>query len=309
MPLTREIEKIKDVNFFKPMRAIFSGSSQSGKTRLIGKILERQEKLFGDKFELVRYYYPEYLDECPVDWHNVIDTPINYECGFPEKDDILQMPSNSLLIIDDNMKKVVKSELMRQVFNVISGKRNISVICVTQNYFTKGDYSRDIRNSCNFVALFRNCADAGLNSRVAKAFGLGKAYAAAERDVFQTKVYPYVYIDQTQRAQLSSYRIYVDILSDVRIVYNTNGMKGYILSEKEFLEAFKVLEKKNKSVIAILNEDQKKQLRAAEKRCNTSSEEKTRPPKEKKRKHSRERKSRTGYQYAKRESEPDISQH
>ena len=204
MPQTRELETIKHVNYFKPLRAIFSGSSQSGKTRLIGKILEKQEKLFGDKFQLVKYYYPQYLDECPVDWHNVIDTPITYESGFPEKDDILQMPQNSLLIIDDNMTKVVKSELMRQVFNVISGKRNISVICVTQNYFTKGVYSRDIRNSCNFVALFRNCADAGLNTRVCNAFGLGKAYAAAEQDVFQTKVYPYVWIDQSQRAQLSS---------------------------------------------------------------------------------------------------------
>ena len=37
MPLTMEVEKIEFANFQKPMRAIFSGSSQSGKTFLIGK--------------------------------------------------------------------------------------------------------------------------------------------------------------------------------------------------------------------------------------------------------------------------------
>ena len=205
MPLTVEIEKINFAHFQKPMRAIFSGSSQSGKTYLIGKMLNQQTDLFGDEFSQVKYYYPEYLDECPVDWHDTISTPISYHSGFPEKEDIQSLPNNSLIIIDDNMSKVVKSELMRQLFNVISGKRNISVICVTQNYFTQGPHSRDIRNSSNFVALFRNCADATLNKRVANAFGLSKAYTAAELDVFHDNIYPYIFIDQTQRAQLSRY--------------------------------------------------------------------------------------------------------
>ena len=261
--LTLEVEKFENLTFMKPMRAIFSGSSQSGKTRLIGKILKNQTQLFGDKFEQVKYFYPEYLEECPVDWHNDICTPISYEPGFPQKNDILSMPSNSLLIVDDNMAKVVKSELMRQLFNVISGKKNISVICVTQNYFTQGPHSRDIRNSSNYVALFRNCADASLNKRVATAFGLGKAYQNAEEDVFQGNIYPYVFIDQTQRAQLSSYRLYVNIFDNPRIAYSSSGMKGYILSEKEFNVAFKILQERKNSATAVLNEDQKVKLSGA----------------------------------------------
>ena len=53
MPLTRELEKRNNVEFFKPMRAIFSGSSQSGKTFLIGKMLEKQKELFGGE----KYFY------------------------------------------------------------------------------------------------------------------------------------------------------------------------------------------------------------------------------------------------------------
>ena len=157
--------------------------------------------------------------------------PRTYNAGFPSKQDILELPEGSLLIIDDNMKKVVNSELMRQFFNVISGKRNISIIVVTQNYFTQGQFSRDIRNSSNVVCLFRNCADASLNIRVARAFKLEKAYQAAENDVFADQVYPYIFIDQSQRSQLSGYRVYTDILSKTKIAYSVDGMKGYILNE------------------------------------------------------------------------------
>jgi hypothetical protein len=255
--LTLEVEKFDNMNFMKPMRAIFSGSSQSGKTRLIGKILKNQIQLFGEKFELVKYFYPEYLEECPVDWHNDICIPISYQPGFPDKNDILSMPSNSLLIVDDNMAKVVKSELMRQLFNVISGKKNISVICVTQNYFTQGPHSRDIRNSANYVGLFRNCADASLNKRVATAFGLGKAYQKAEEEFFPRNIYPYVFIDQTQRAQISSYRLYVNIFKNPRIAYSSSGMRGYILGEKEFNAAFQILQEKKNSATVVLNENKK----------------------------------------------------
>ena len=260
MPLTRELEKINYVEFFKPLRAIFSGSSQSGKTYLIGKMLEKQRELFGGEFKLVKYYYPEYLEECPVEWHENITTPITYNAGFPTKQDILELPEGSLLIIDDNMKKVVNSELMRQFFNVISGKRNISIIVVTQNYFTQGQFSRDIRNSSNVVCLFRNCADATLNIRVARAFKLEKAYQAAENDVFSDQVYPYVFIDQSQRSQLSGYRVYTDILSKIKVAYSVAGMKGYILNEIDFKKIYNIIEEKPRSVQVIANENKTSEL-------------------------------------------------
>ena len=256
MPLTREIKLIDNYKFFKPLRAIFSGSSQSGKTFLIGQMLENQEKLFGDQFEFVRYYYPTYLDESPVEWHKSTDTPISYTAGFPTKDDILGMPKNSLLVIDDQAHTAMKSDLISQLFKVISGKKNISVILVTQNYFMQATHSRDIRNSCNYIALFRNCCDHGLNKRVAIAIGLKNAYLAAEKDIYNSQVYPYMFIDQCQRSQLSSYRLFTDILGDCKVSYGTNGMKGYILTEDDFLSAFKIIREKPGIVIAAnKNED------------------------------------------------------
>ena len=274
MPLTREIKIINDYEFLKPMRAIFSGSSQSGKTYLIGQILAHQEKLFGDKFEFVRYYYPTYLDESPVEYHMMTDTPISYTAGFPTKSEILDLPKNSLLVIDDQADTAVKSDLISQLFKVISGKKQISVILVTQNYFLQGKHSRDIRNSCNYVGLFRNCCDHLLNKRVATAFGLKNAYDAAEKDIYNSQVYPYMFIDQTQRSQLSSFRLFTDILGDCKVAYGANGMKGYILTEDDFLSAFNIIREKPGIVIAAnKNEDKNKTLSKSSPDAEDSTDE------------------------------------
>ena len=154
---------------------------------------------------------------------------------------------------------------------------------VTQNYFIQGKHSRDIRNSCNYVALFRNCADAGLNKRVATAFGLKEAYQAAERDTYTNQIYPYMFIDQTQRAQLSTYRLYTEILGPFKKVYNSDGMRGFILTEKDFLAAYRVLETKQHTVLAVRkNENSTKDLsRKDNKNDNSDGKEKRKTKREK----------------------------
>jgi len=293
MPLTSKVHQLESFTFLKPVRAIFSGSSQSGKTYLIGKLLENQEKIFGDKFNLIKYFYPTYLEESPVEYHTLTDSPVSYEPGFPKREDVLSMPENSLLIIDDQADVVVKSDLISQLFKVISGKKNISVIVVTQNYFLQGKHSRDIRNSCNYVGLFRNCADASLNRRVATAFGLKNAYNAAEKDIYRTQVYPYIFIDQTQRAQLSDFRLYVDILGDFKTAYSTTGMKGYILTEKDFLAAYRIISDKKLFVISTRkNENSAREVQKSSKNSEETTEQ--RKAKKRRRKEKRRREESSG---------------
>jgi hypothetical protein len=286
MPISRDITRISEFKFFKPMRAIFSGSSQSGKTYLIGKILENQNLLFEDTFNSVKYFYPTYLDESPVDYHSLTTTPISYNAGFPSKTDIMSLAQNSLLIIDDQADEAVKSGLISQLFKVISGKKNISVILVTQNYFIQGKHSRDIRNSCNYVALFRNCCDHLLNKRVCTAFGLKDAYIAAEKEIYSTRIYPYMFIDQSQRAQLSSYRLFIEILDKFKIAFGQNGMKGYILSEDDFLSAFKVISENGIKLLAINKYENTKRTVSESTKVVEKSELKHKRKKSKKRKQS-----------------------
>ena len=147
---------------------------------------------------------------------------------------------------------------MSSVFKVISGKNNLNIIVVTQNYFQQGKYSRDIRNSCNYVCLFRNCGDSSLNCRVAQCLGLRKAYEAAERHSMENDIYPYFFCDQTQRAQLSTFRLYTNIISPIRTCYSIFGMRGYIVNESDFRRKFQTLRDTGKSVVATEHEDAEK---------------------------------------------------
>ena len=92
MPVTTEFRQLDNFFFQKPMRAIFSGSSQSGKTFLIGQMLKNHMNIFGDEFNFRKYFYPNYLEEAPVEFHTLTDTLIAYEAGFPSKSDILSLP-------------------------------------------------------------------------------------------------------------------------------------------------------------------------------------------------------------------------
>lgn len=87
------------------------------------------------------------------------------------------------------------------------------------------------------------------------------ACLAAEEEVFTSQIHPYIFIDQTQIAQLSPFRLYVEILGDFKTAYNNEGMKGIIIPESDFLKAFTVLERR-KFVIkaAIKNADKKSRL-------------------------------------------------
>ena len=78
--------------------------------------------------------------------------------------------------------------------------------------------------------------------------------------MFMNKIHPYIFIDQTQVAQLSQYRLYIDILGPYRVAYNNEKMKGYIIPESEFKKVFQILEKKNFALKVAYRDENQKEL-------------------------------------------------
>ena len=247
MPLTTNAIFKENDKFVTPFRMILSGSSGSGKTAFAGRILEND--IFDTSVEYVYYYFPCYLDEAPVDWHNSMTIPVSYQTGLPSLEQLTSMPANSVVILDDLMDECVTSGTIDHLFRVISGKRKISVMIMTQNYFTHGRYSRNIRNSCNFTVLLRNYCDATINNRAARAMKLTKAVTLAEQ-WNADKEYPYIFIDQTQKGQVSGYQIYTSLFDRYKKCYSNAGMPSYIIPEKDFKEIFKILQRNNRVVLA-----------------------------------------------------------
>ena len=241
-----------------PFRSIFAGSSQSGKTHVAGRLCENFH-LFEGKPKRIIYYYPRYLREKPVNWDTSlnIQIPLQFTTDIPTQDDIDELENDTLLVLDDLYDKAVNSECIDHLFRVTSGKRNLSVMIMTQNSYAQGRYARDIRNSCNMQVLLRNCLDTSINLRVCRALGLEKAYKAAEEETRFEK-YPYFLINQSPKAHRSNFRLFTDIFAENPICWSVNGMKSYIISENDFRRYMEIKEKystKLKTFSATIKDD------------------------------------------------------
>ena len=257
--------------FCFPWRIFLSGSSGSGKTRFAGDLLKNQN-LFEDEVSQVIYFHPCYLEEPPVSWHKELDIPVSYRVGLPTKEDLMSLHPHTCVVLDDLYDEAVKSSHIDHLFRVISGKNKICVMIMTQNNFAQGKHGRDIRNSCNFTVLFRNCCDSSINKRACSMAGLKKAYANAEATQVTSK-YPYLFLDQSQQGQLSPYRLYTDIFSNYKIVFHSEtGMKGYVITESDFKQIYKILEK-NQTFEARLKNDKKRDKIATVRFEESSSDE------------------------------------
>ena len=247
MPLTTNAVRKNETKFTSPFRMILSGSSGAGKTHFAGELL--QNNLFDSDFEYIYYFHPCYLEEAPVNWHDTMMIPVSYQTGLPSLEQLMSMPTNSVVVLDDLMNKCIDDEVIDQLFRVISGKRKISVMIMTQNYFAQGKYGRNIRNSCNYSVLLSNCCDATINLRAVRAMGLTKPFALAETNNAEME-YPYIFIDQSQKGKVSGYQIYTNIFDRYIKCYSNAGMPSYIIPEKDFLSVFKILQSKNRIVLA-----------------------------------------------------------
>ena len=214
-----------NIDFPKIWRIFISGSSGSGKTTLAGKILESGQFKFGHVF----YFGPDFHTECPVDWN----VPISFRTGIPSEADILAMPAQSVIVLDDLYDQCTDSKTIDHLFRVLSSKRKLNVMIMSQRFFTKGKFCLNIRNSCNFLALLTNC-DVKLNSRIANTFDLKQDIVKAF-SIQNDKLFPYVLIDMTNSARVNGIKIYLDIFGKYKIVL-VNLMKYYLVPEQDAVQ-------------------------------------------------------------------------
>ena len=233
----REMFKIKQVscNFAPIWRVFISGSSSAGKTYFAKMLLET--KLFN--FKRIYYFHPDIHEQCPTNWSEELSTPVFYQAGLPSTDDLLDLPSDSCIVLDDLFREAASSKDIDYLFRVLSGKRHLHVIIMTQRYFAEGPYALSIRNSSNYHVLMNN-ADRRINDRAANTLGLKKDFLIAEK-ANQSKLYPYIVIDQTNQARVSGLQVFTDILSKHKeVIYNS--MLGVWISKADFTNKFKVID-------------------------------------------------------------------
>ena len=215
------------LDFAKLFRVFISGCSSAGKTYFAHKLLK--QKLF--HFDRVYYFHPDFHETAPVDWNlNVL-----FHAGLPSLEDLLAIPENSVVILDDLYHECVNSSEIDYLYRVLSSKRKLHCIIMTQRYFAQGKFALNIRNSSNYHVLMRN-ADERTNLRASDTMNLKKEVIKAN-ECNENEMYPYIFIDKTNHARVTGLKVYIDIFSKYRKIVMKSNLY-YLIGAKDFNSRF-----------------------------------------------------------------------
>ena len=242
-----------DIVFSDIFRVFISGSSSSGKTFFARQLIENEYI----KCSRIYYFHPDIQETFPVDWNSYIQVPICYQSGLPSESDILCMPKNSCIILDDLFTEACAERTIDYLFRVLSSKRKLHVVIMTQRYFAEGSNGLNIRNSCNYHVLMNN-ADERTNMRVANTMNNRDSIRKAI-ELNSKKLYPYIFLDRTNQARVSGIQVYTELFEKYRQVI-VNSMLYYLISEADFKANFNSID----SHTAVLNADSKQKNSGSE---------------------------------------------
>lgn len=225
--------RYREISYDYPdiFRVYISGSSSAGKTYFAKQLLN--SGIF--QFKRIYYFHPDFHEHDPVNWNETLDKPVFFQAGLPSIKDLLHFEPDSCLVFDDLFEECSCSKDIDYLFRVLSSKRRLSVIIMTQRYFAQGKFSVSIRNSSNFHVLMNN-ADARTNMNVANAMKLRPEITRAT-EINREKLYPYIFLDKTNRARVNNLQVYTEIFNKYREVV-IGSMKYYLLTEQDFKSSF-----------------------------------------------------------------------
>ena len=226
--------KIKQIDCFSSdiWRVFISGSSQAGKTYFAQQLL----KSGYFKYDKIHYYHPDIQEDFPVDW---CDLPVFCQAGLPTIDDLHTMSPYSVVILDDLYTEACKEKLMSYLFRVLSSKKKLHLIIMTQRYFAEKSNGLNLRNCSNYHVLMRN-ADERTNERVGYSMKLTDEIKTAN-EINKNRLYPYIFIDRTNEARVSGIQVYTDIFSKEKQVIHKNSV-GYLIPTEDFEEKYEIID-------------------------------------------------------------------
>ena len=131
---------------------IISGSNQSGKTVFTFKLIENAFCLISPPPEKIIYCYSEYQPELFSRYPD-----IEFHEGLPNLSEFNGNTVPILLVLDDFLSQL--NENVSDLFTKYGHHRQISVVYITQNLFSKGQHARTMSLNSHYIILFRNTRD------------------------------------------------------------------------------------------------------------------------------------------------------
>ena len=217
----------------KIKRIFMAGSSSSGKTTLCKEMI--LDNFFGS-ITHIYYFHPDFHEENPIkEWGKSIHKPILVRGGLPSFEDLVNLSSNSLVILDDLIQEIIDNKDIDYLFRVLSSKKKLNVVVMSQRYFIGGKYGLSIRNSSNYHILLRN-ADERTNTKVGTLFNLKTEISLAQK-LNKKQLYPYIVIDRTPQARVNNCQVFINILGKYKKII-IESMVFFLISDQDFNNIF-----------------------------------------------------------------------
>ena len=117
---------------------LVAGPTGSGKTRWITQLISGANRFSSPPPQKITYFYGEY--------QSIFGSikGVNFIKGLPEN--LIEKFDGTVpewIIIDDLMSESANSKIISELFTKGSHHRNLSVILIVQNFFTRGKESRN----------------------------------------------------------------------------------------------------------------------------------------------------------------------
>ena len=176
--------------FQSPTTMILSGTTGSGKTTWLKKLLEERHKMFSKTPTRILYYYGVWQ---PM-FSDMEAWGVEFIKGIPPENIENLTGQPMIVVIDDLQEQATKSDQVEELFTKGSHHKNMTVIYLTQNLFRQGKNARNITLNAHYLILFKNPRDVGQIGNLGRQLGCSNFLKKAFEDATDES-YGYLVVD------------------------------------------------------------------------------------------------------------------
>ena len=186
------MEKTYNVQFTQPFNMVISGSSNTGKSEWVFRLIENAAIMISPPVDLIIYCFKEYQSR----FKDI--KGVNFHSGFDEslisKE---KLQDRSVLLILDDLMTTIDSDILLNIFTVLSHHRKINPIFICHNlYFSGLKCMRTISLNTAYNVIMKNPRDKSSIECLGRQMFPGQSKFFMESYNFATrKSYSYLVID------------------------------------------------------------------------------------------------------------------
>lgn len=197
-----------------------SGTTNSGKTTWIQKLIRYRQVMFATPPDRVVYCYGIW-QKAFEEMERRENTDLSFQQGLPTPD-LWEESEHTLLILDDLAREVVSNPEMEKIFTRGTHHKGLTCLFVTQNLFMGGKHARTIALNTTYNILFRNPRDVSQVQTFGRQLfpGKGNVFQEAFRDATSAP-YGYLVVDLSPNIENERYRLRTSVFpGEFPIIYH-----------------------------------------------------------------------------------------